>query len=220
MILSKAIEIFAVLQDKFGSPNLVDDEIIDFINQANNEYLNRLFPDSQGAVVNFESNINTLANIRPLIYILSSLNMNVSGVLTDAVINAALAAAASDVNAQYFRIGSIGFGSDGYPAKFLKANNRWSFQRNYYKRPSLTNPRFSLTAGGLQFYPTSASTALTVSVIKKPKVLTDANLADALEFEDYVIYNIIGIALKLAGVSTRDEQLIQDIRMTAVQNAQ
>lgn len=220
MILSKAIEIFSVLQDKYSTPNLVDSEVIDFINQANNEYLNRLFPDSQGAVVNFETDSNTLANIRPLIYILSSLNMNGSGVLTDTIINAALVTAASDAAAQYFRIGSIGFGSDGYPAKFLKANNRWSFQRNYYKRPSLTNPRFSLVAGGLQFYPTAASAALTVSVIKKPKVLTDANLSDALEFEDYVIYDIIGIALKLAGCATRDSELLEDIRMTAVQNLQ
>lgn len=219
MLVSSAVTIFNVLQDKYGSPNVVTSEIIAHFNMAIAEYLNRLFPDSQGTLANFELDANVTANIQPLIFSLSPINMNGSGIVTSTVINTALATAASDVNATYFRIIAIGVddGTNKYPVRYTKHNNTWAYQKNSFKAPSVTNPYFSLIASGLQLYPTDTTLDLTIEVLKNPKVLTTGDLASSFEFSDYVVYNIISIALKLAGISTRDEELLQDARLAGLQ---
>jgi hypothetical protein len=57
-------------------------------------------------------------------------------------------------------------------------------------------------------------------VIKTPKVLTVAGSAQEMEFSDYSVYNIISIALKLAAVSTRDTEVLEDIRLASLQISQ
>ena len=186
-----------------------------------NEYLSRLFPDNQGAVVNYEQDSNITANIQPLIYTLTGISMTSGGIVTNAVINAALVTA-SAAGATHFRIGSVGLTSSGttYPCKYVKQNNRWSYERNVFKQPAVTSPKFTLTAGGLQFFPISTTSTLTINVVKKPKVLAEADLASEVELADYVMYAIIGLALKLGGVATRDAELIQAVQASAIQSAQ
>lgn len=222
MTVQKAVDIFNRLIDKYGSPNVIDAEIIDYINIGINEQLNRLFPDNQGGEVNFEFDSNTVANIQPLIYTLTSISMNVSGIVTSSTINTSLISATGDPNATYFRIGSIGLteASVTYPVKYIKQNNRWSYERNAFKKPTVTRPKWTLVASGLQFFPVSTSTPLTINVIKKPKVLTTSDLASQMEFSDYNSYNIIALALKAAGIAVRDDQMLEDVRMTALQIAQ
>lgn len=222
MTVQKAVDIFNRLLDTYASPSVTDAEAVDYINIGINEQLNRLFPDNQGGEVNFEFDSNTIANIQPLIYTLTSISMNTSGIVTNAVINTALATAAGDGSATYFRIGSIGLtsASTTYPVKYIRQNNRWTFERNVFKRPTVSKPRFTLVASGLQFYPISTSTPLTINVIKKPKVLTTSDLANQMEFSDYNSYNAIALALKAAGIAVRDDQMLEDVRMTALQIAQ
>jgi hypothetical protein len=69
MTQQKAVDIFAILQDKYSSPNLITSEVIDLLNMAlSGEYMNRLFPDNQGGVVNFEMDQNVVVNIQPLLW--------------------------------------------------------------------------------------------------------------------------------------------------------
>lgn len=215
MTLQSCVDLFAVLQDKYGSPNFDDGETIDLLNMGLNEYMSRLFPDNQGSVVNFEHDVNVTSNIRPLIYTLTSINMSAGGIVTDAVLNAALVSA-SAAGATYFRIGSIGLTASGetdtFPVKYVKQNNRWSYDRNVFKKPSITAPRFTLTAGGLQFFPISTTSSLTINVIKKPKVLAEADLASEVELSDYVMYNVISLSLQFAAQSTRDHDLLNTIQ--------
>jgi hypothetical protein len=211
MLLSKVIEIFLILQDKTGSPNVIEDEVIDLVNMAIEEYLDRVFPDNEGGTVNWEYDTNVTANIQPLIWTLTSLSTTSGGILTTTTVNTALQTATSDVNAAYFRVGSIGYTASGetIPVKYIKQNNRWSFEQNYFKKPSVTKPRWTYIADGFQFYPATTLTPLTLNVVKEPKVLTSANLADEMEFSDYACYNILSIALKLAGVATRDTDMLE-----------
>lgn len=222
MTQQSAVNIFAILQDKYGSANLSNSEVIDLLNMAlSGEYMNRLFPDNQGGVVNFEQDSNVTANIQPLIWTITT-TMNSSGVVTDATINTALQTATGNASDTYFRIGSIGLTNSGttYPVKYIKQNQVWSFSRNTFKAPSLTNPKFTLVGSGLQFYPTDQTKTLTINVVKKPRLLAVADLANNCELNDYTMYNVIAIALKLAGVATREEELINDSRMSGVQIAQ
>lgn len=218
MLVQKAVDIINVLQDKYGSPNLIDAETVDHINMAIGEYLNRVFPDNQGGVVNFEFDSNVTSNLQPLIYSLSSLNMSGTGYLTNTVINAALTAAVGST-ATYLKVGGLRVTS-GIPIKYVKQNNIAVYQNNSFKTPTSAHPYFTFEATGIKIYPTDVALSLTLNVIKSPKVLTVSDLGNAFEFSDYVAYNVIAIALKYAGISTRDESLLEDIRMTAIHSTQ
>jgi hypothetical protein len=201
---------FQVLLDKYGSPEVVTSELYGFVNQAMNEYLNRLFPDNQGAVVNFEQDQNVTTNLAPLIYDISV--TPASGLVTNAAITAALVAAGAPASSQWFRISSVGTGE--IPVRYLKQNNRWAFAKNYFKRPSATSPRFIITNTGIQILPTTVTGSYTFNVVKLPKVLSSSV---APELGDYAMWNVLAIALQLAGVSLRDGEIIEDIKNISVQ---
>src|SRR3546814_8302181 len=71
--------------------------------------------------------------------------MTSGGIVTNTFINAALVTA-SAAGATYFRIGSVGLTSGGTtsPVKYMKQNNRWAYERNVFKKPSSTAPKFTL----------------------------------------------------------------------------
>jgi len=221
MLLSKAVDIFQILLDKYGSPEIEDSECVDFLNIGINEQLNRLFPDSEGGSVNYEFDTNATANIQPLVWNVTT-TMDSSGIVTDTVLNAALQTATSDPNASYFRIGSIGLTYNGVikPVKYIRQNNLWAFSNNVFKQPTISQARYTYIANGLQFYPTDNTKTLTINIIKKPRVLTESDLSTECEFGDYEMYNAIALAVKAAGISVRDEELQQDVRLSGLQIAQ
>lgn len=214
MLLSRAIDIFQILLDKYGSPNVIDQEVIDYLNMGTQEYLNRLFPDTEGGRINFEFDENVVMNIQPLIYKLSGLSPT-AGIVTNGTINTALQTETGDPSSTYFRIASIGY--NNLPVKYMKHNNRWAYQENSFKEPTVSNPKYTILAQGIDVYPTSL-TNLTVTVIKAPIVWEDGDQSEELEFDDYVTYSIIGIALKLAYVSLRDVEGVEvDARLADLQ---
>jgi hypothetical protein len=217
----KAVDILNILIDKYGSPSVDEDERVDMLNMAMFEYLNRLVPDNQGGVVNFEFDSNVIHNIKPLIYTITA-NMDADGLLEETDIDTALRTESSDATATVLRIMSIGITDDDditRPVKYVKQNNLWSQARNFFKRPSATNPRYTMMADGLKFYPTNQTDDLTITVLKNPKLLS-LSPASNPELADYAFYNVIMIALKLCGIEIRDDQMLQDIRLTALQNSQ
>jgi hypothetical protein len=221
MTLQKAITLFDILIDKYGSPNVSPEETVDMLNMATYEYLNRLFPDSQGGIVNFEMDSNTVANLKPLIWNVS-VNMDSTGFLADSTLQTAVRSVSGDNAARVFRISSVGVSTGGqvYPAKFVRQNNLWSFGRNTFKRPTTKAPSFTILGDGVQFAPAQQTSPVFINVIKTPKVLTVAGSAQEMEFSDYSVYNIISIALKLAAVSTRDTEVLEDIRLASLQISQ
>lgn len=214
MSTQDCIDYFAIIQDKYGSPNLLDDEVIDFLNNAINEYIHRCLPDNQGGVANLEADKNVTANLRPLIYLLPTMTTT-AGILTNATIDGVLATASGDAAATHMRILSIAAGSVGYPVSYVRYNNFWRFQQNYFKAASTTEPQYTQEAVGYPVYPVDNTVPLLVTVLKRPVVLD--LVGNDPELQDDVMYVVIAIALQLAGVSTRDQELIQDIRNTTLQ---
>lgn len=212
------VDYFAVMQDKYGSANLIEDEIVDMLNHAKMEYLNRIFPDSQGGVVNAEMDQNVVANIKPLIYTVSTTMNGTTGLVTEAVLNAALQTESGDDTTTWFRVLSAGLTSDSitYPVRYLRQNNLWAAERNYFKQPSVTNPRFTTVAKGLRFYPVDATKTLTITCVKNPKTWALDPVVNP-EFDEYVLYQILMIALQIAGVSIRDTELLQDLQNITLQ---
>lgn len=210
MTTAQAITYFNILIDKYGSPYFTDSEVVNFLNHAQYEYLNRLFPDSQGGVVNFEFDQNTAMNLKPLMYTLTA-TMSGAGLVTDTTLNTALQTASGDASATVFRIGAVGFVKDGvtYPARYVKQNNLFSFERNFFKKPTSPNRiRYTLLNNSIEFFPTDTeSSGLKIRVIKNPRTLDIATPVNP-EFGDYTMFNIIVIAAQLAGVSVRDQELL------------
>lgn len=218
MTTQQAIDLYNILLDKYGSPSQEDDEILSLLNMATHEYLNRLVPDNQGGVVNFEFDSNVVSNIKPLIFSITE-NMDADGLLAEADIETALQAESSDAAAKVFRTLSIGItDSDGVtrPVTYEFQNSLWMNARNFYKRPSADNPKYTMIAAGLQFYPVNQTDDLTITVIKTPKSLSLVGPVNP-ELTDHVLYNVISIALQLGGLSVRDEELLSQIRNNNVQ---
>lgn len=228
MTTQEAVDIFKILQDKYASPHLIDSEIVRMLNMAQYERLNRLIPDDMGGVVNFEMDQNVALNVKPLIYNLTGLSAeSPSTLVLDSTINAALVTALDDIgitepDAKYFRIANVvREGDDIVYCKYTKHNNYNRISANSFKAPTAGKPAYSLLANGIQIYPQSASMALYTfgtTVVKHPRKMDiEPNPVDP-EWDDYNMNLIIMIALQLAGISTRDEELIADIRNVKVTN--
>jgi hypothetical protein len=220
MTTRQAVDIFNVIQDKYGSPDIIEDEAVDYLNMAINEWMNRLIPDSQGGVVNFDFDSNTAAIIKPLIY---ELNATMVGqIVSDEALADLLHTATDDDCSEVFRIMSVGIDvtsgltTTTYPVKYVKHNNFWIFQRNAFKKATSTTPLYTIVNNGYKFHPTQAGT-VRFTVIKKPRVLALNPKAIDPEFDDYTMTNVIFNACKIAGIGTRDGELIEDIRLAGLQ---
>lgn len=220
MTTQEAVDLIFVLQDRYGSPDVEEDEAVSFLNMATYEWLNRLVPSNLGGVVNYELDANVLSNIKPLVFEISG-TMSAGGVLTNGVINAALVSAGAAADATWYRIGNIGITISGitYPIKFKKHNENLAHERNVFKKGTATKIGYTIRNDGLKFKPIDSSNTLSAIVIKNPRALSLIDGVDP-ELDDQNMYNIVALALKLAGVATRDEELIMDVRNTALQTAQ
>jgi hypothetical protein len=217
MTTQELVDYFSILQDKYGSPNLIEDEIVTMLNHAQSEYLNRLFPDTQGGVANVEVDSNTIAQVQPLIYTITG-NMDSGGVLTGTVINTALNTATGGSDDTYFRVMSVAITVNGSKkrSRFVKQNNIWAITNISFKTPTIEESRHTLIANGIQFYPTDAAKTITLTVVKEPAKLA-LDPAVNPDFSDYSLYTIIMIALQLSGVSVRDAELIGAIQNISTQ---
>lgn len=213
MTTAQAIEKFSYLQDERGSPNFEDDEVIVLLNMAQLERLKRLIPDDQGGIVNLEMDANTLMNVRPLIYNVST-TMSAAGVITFSAVNTALQTASSDNDATIHRILGVTFtaSSVDYPAKYT-AHNRWgSYKRNVFKT-SETNVRYKVDATNLTFYPISTTATIGITCLKTPKVMAAGVTPD---WDDSNMNTVIEIALQLGAQAQRDHELLATIQQSNV----
>jgi hypothetical protein len=237
MTTLEAVNIFKILQDKYASPHLIDSEIVRMLNMAQYERLNRLLPDDMGGVVNFELDQNVALNIRPLIYYLNGLVTTTTGVILDSEINEKLVTALDDrgieePDATYFRIVNVvqdNLGTIEPPirktCKYVKQNNIYRLLANSFKSPGIIGQEYlyTLLSDGLQIIPIQDYNTPTLirfgtTIVKHPRKMNlDPDPVDP-EWDDYNMNLIIMIALQLAGISTRDEELIADIRNVKVTN--
>lgn len=214
MTTAAAISEFDLLLDKVGSPYFTDAEKLIFLNKAQLEVLSRMVPDSVGGVVNFEFDENTQANVAPLIYKITATPS--SGVVTKSTLNTALQAASSDAGTTVFRVGAVNVVSNGKSVKFTRHNNINAFVDNTFKSPTLDEPRYTVTATSYTILPTSVG-QVAFTVLKTPRVMTLVNSPD---WDDYMMNQVINVAVKLAAVPLRDGELIVDMRNTGIQSAQ
>jgi len=57
-------------------------------------------------------------------------------------------------------------------------------------------------------------------IIKRPSMLSLTPKVVNPELDDYAMYSIIMIAVKMAGIAIRETEFLQDMRLAGIQNAQ
>jgi hypothetical protein len=202
---------FDILQDKNGSSYFTNVEKSLFINRAQIEFVNELLPDDSESP-NLEISQDVLAKLSPLIYELSYLTMNSSGVITKAAVTAALVALNAD--AVLWRPLAIGWisGKNKLPVKYMRHNDRWEFEVNYFKRPSMRNPKVRETYNQYIFAPVNVSSRIYFTLLKYPAEVDITNTVSS-DLPDNTHDRIIAIALEFAGVGSRDTMMTQLLQL-------
>ncbi len=200
--------------DKYGSPSIQDSEWVGHLNAAQYEALNRVIPDNEGGTINIEADSNVLENFKVLIYPVTT--TPVSGLISLTTLQTLLQTVSGDPTCDVFRVLNIAQQDDTL-IKFVKHNNLYSYKANAFKRPETGFPSFTIIATGYQIYP-SIGTTVKMTLMKTPKILT--NTGESLEFTDYMVDQVILFAVKLAAPGIRDEEVLQDIRLTGFQSGQ
>lgn len=207
MTTVEKLEWFDILQDKFGSPYFTEAEKLMFLNRASLEYVKTLFPDNEGGLLNIETDWNVLQNVHPLVFELSEDTQDTNGRISRSDILTDTRTVSGDVTCEIFKVLSVEFkrGSDRFPCKFLRHNDKAEFERNYFKKPDFDNPRVLFQNNNLQFRPIDTLVKVYITVLKTPKILTssavDTDLPESTHNE------IVAYALQFAGVASRDEVL-------------
>lgn len=214
MTTTQAIVRCKTIIDKYGSPTITDTEWVAHLNTACNEAFNRVFPDNAGGDINIEFDSNTLENFKELIYTLTLTPS--SGLLSLSALNTAIRSASGDNTCEIFRLLNMSK-SDNTVIKFVKHNNLYQFTRNAFKQPTDDYPFYTILDAGYQIYP-NIGTSVKTTVIKTPLILT--NTGESFEFSDYMVDNIIFLAVKIAAPGIRDSDILSDLRLSNIESAQ
>lgn len=208
MTTLQMLDWFDILQDKFGSPYFSTDQKLLFLNNAQMEYLNNLFPDNEGGMINIEKDINVEQNAYSLIFELPELNMSNTGSITFVDLDSNLQTLTGDPNALVFDTLSVEFrkGLKRYPAKFLRHNDKAEFETNYFKKPSIDSPRLLLQNNSYQFRPLDVSAKIIFTVVKEPIKLSVSPPVNS-DFPNQAHNEIVAYGLQFAGIASRDEVL-------------
>ena len=199
---------FDILQDKNGSAYFTDSEKALFLNRAQLEFVEELLDGNGKTELNIETTQDTIQKIAPLIYELPYQSMNSSGVISKGTIQTALTNMNAD--AIVWRPLAIGWelGKSKLPIKYLRHNDRWEFEGNYFKRPSVKNPKIRETYTSYLISPVSLSARIYFTLLKYPLEVDITNTIDC-ELPENTHNRIVAIALEFAGVGSRDTVLSQ-----------
>ncbi len=208
MTTIEMLDWFDILQDKFGSPYFSADQKLFFLNNAQLEYLNKLFPDNEGGIENIEQDWNVLQNVSPLIWELPEVSMDTNAAVDVVDIVTALRTISSDPDTDIFDVLSVEVrrGLDRYPCKVLRHNDKAEFETNYFKKPSITHPRYLLQNNTYKFRPLDTTLKIIFTVVKKPLVLSISPTVNS-EFPIQTHNEIVAYGLQFAGIASRDEVL-------------
>jgi hypothetical protein len=203
---------FDLLQDKYGSAYFTDAEKSLFLNRAQIEFVSDLLPTDPTKVINAELSQDTISQIAPLIVELSYLSPNSSGVITKANIQAALTSA--DSGAIMWRPLAIGwtYGGIEVPASYIRHNDRWEFQKNFFKRPTVNNPKVRETATSYIFSPATTNARIYFTLLKYPREVSISAPTDSI-LPDFTHNKIVAIALEFAGIGSRDSNMTELLKL-------
>lgn len=207
MTIAQMATYFDILQDKYGSPYFINTEKSLLINRAQVIFVKDLLPTEPNQIVNLEATQNTIMEITPIIVPLPNIVVPSTGIITYAALETALSGLIS--GAQFWRVLNIGYTTDNInfkAVKYVRHNDWFAFQENFFKNPDDTNPKVNEYYLGFQILPININANLLFTVLKYP-VNVDIDGGISSDLPDFTHDKIIAIALELAGIGTRDQML-------------
>lgn len=213
------IKWFDLIQDKSESVYFTDENKLDFLNRAQDLFVNRvLFSFLQGQKriqespmigSGIESTSSSLEKIWPLILEDLTLSSDASGFISFDSIEGAIN---SVTGGNYTVLHTLNISKDGNYIRFVRHNDFYRHNKNSFKAPVSSYPTFRISRNGLTVNPTGVN-SYKVSVVKSPKLMEFNFFGDPLnvssELPESTHNEIMSIALEFAGLSSRDEALIQ-----------
>lgn len=207
---------FDIVSDKESSPYFNNAEKLQFLNVAQDDYVNELvfnvylpsLSNREGPARVYsasESSSSGIEILEPLLVPEISL-VTTNGIITRSAIETA-------VGSSYIAIESIAKvdGAVELPVRFVRHNDFHKFQSNVFKAASANEPQYRIFKDELRFTPIDNSVSRTykISLIKRPvrmvsDLVTPANNVDC-ELPEVTHNRIVAIALEHAFKATRDE---------------
>lgn len=232
MTIDTMITLFDLIQDKANSAYFTDNEKLEFLNRAQimfiNEYNENNFPGdvriNERGFISTRSLENTLGNtdiLTPLIVgNMEFINLSGGRLSTDSdgnLLNSSLESAItfnSGQSREVLKLLSLALidGSNRYPIKYVRHNDLYKFLNNDFLVPTTRFPLYTINGDGYQVFPQVQSN-LVASVVRYPIDLVYIDQGNAgnvsSELDDFTHDRILSIALDIAGISSRDQALIQ-----------
>ena len=203
---------FDQLEDKVDSIYFNEFEKDLFINRAIqifiNNIINKFTEDREGRFVissALEESLNVSEVLKPLMLLDLPVNSDITGLVTDAEIVAAIETETGD-EAAFLHVLSV-VSPDGMPLKFVRENDFHKFQQNDFKIANAEFPQYRIGFGGVFISPSGVND-YTVSLIKEPNKVNYATL-ESTDLPETTHDYIMASALELAGLASRDEALLR-----------
>jgi hypothetical protein len=219
MTIDDMVRWFDLIQDKSESVYFNNENKIDFINNAQDLFVNRvLFAFLQGQkratetpIVSsgIENTSSTLEKIRPLVLEDIAISSIANGVIT---FNSLEGQILSLTGSSEEILHVLNVSDSGNFIRFVRHNDYYKHNKNSFKKAEIDYPTFRLNSSGIKINPEGIK-EYNVSLIKTPKKLVYISLGDPAninsELPESTHFEIMSIALEFAGLSSRDEALIQ-----------
>lgn len=200
---------FDLLTDKLGSPYFSREEKDMFINMGQLEYIKRTLPSNEGGSVNFETTQIDYNNVSSLVYDITGLSMSSTGLVLFTAVQTKLNTASGSTEPYMYIINiSSSDGNRSLPVKYTRQNDWFEFERNSLKKGTEDNPRYKTSSSSITISPINTSNTISLSLLKSPKDVNMENNTTS-ELPAHTHKTIVEIAVELASVSIRDQELAQ-----------
>ena len=207
MTAQQCHDYFNLLTDKVESAYFTVDEIDSLLTQASIEYVKRTLPSAENQGINLETDEINYGNLYSLTYNTAGLNMSSSGVITVSAVQSALNTASSSTEAFMAILGASWTKSGAtYPVKWTRLNNYWKDVRNPFKSGDAVEPIYKFDKTNFTFSPIDVNASVVFTLLKQPKAV-DLDAGTTIELPSHVHKAVVELAVDLASVSTRDQEL-------------
>lgn len=203
MTIQEMHDFFNFMVDKYDAPYYTGDEIDMVINQSQMDYVNEIIfnraDKGNASIVLSDLELSQQASflLRPII------NSKTVTTNTNSFIPWEDIVTTPDDDLMY--VLALG-DANGNDVKYVRQNDRFRFNRNYFKAADSDNFQYTITDSGMKLSPDASTSEVNIRVrwIKKPTDV-DLNSSTDCELPSATHNKIIARAIAIAGIAT-DQQ--------------
>lgn len=208
MTITEMVDYYDLLQDKYGSPYFTTSEKERFLNQAQLDIISDHLP-KEGTEQNIERNANSWLAFNTLFFSTVAV-MNSLGVITKTDLESTLTTALGFTVTIIRPLSFSWTDSNGTrPIIGPTRQNNWAkFIDNIFKIPVESEPRYYESNSSYVINPVNTGASITITGLRYPKAISVSGTQTS-ELSPLYHNEVVARALELAGVSSRDQALVE-----------